>query len=167
MTISVGVGGVNRTVAAMWVGVSGVWRAVSRLDTGVSGVWRFGFSPVTFATGYSASATALSPSNANARIRFDADGHVYRVLNAIETDVGTWLTAGDSANFDAFATLTSGTLTSGTVGSAVNLGLSPTWHVQKSGFGTVNAVVDVSIRLAGTSTEVDSTTLTLSATVDI
>ena len=44
MPFSVGVGGTNRTVAAMWVGVSGAWRPIQLASVGVGGAWRVGHS---------------------------------------------------------------------------------------------------------------------------
>jgi len=166
MPVSVGVGGANRLLAGIWVGVGGAWRAVSGGSVGVGGAWRLVHAAVAFLSSYSAAHTALTPANANARIRIDVDGHVYRVLGAIETDLGVWLPAGNPADYDAFVTLDSGTLTTGSTGT-VSLGISQTWHVQRSGLGTSTANLSLSIRLAGTSSEIDSTTILLSATVDI
>ena len=52
-------------------------------------------------------------------------------------------------SYEAVVTLVSGTLTAGTVGSAVNLASTGNWYVQVSGVGTKNCTFDIIIRPSG------------------
>lgn len=67
----------------------------------------------------------------------------------------TWLINGAAANYDIKVTLNSGTLTSGTTGSWLNLGTSRSW--QTSG----TAVLGVEIGYAGASSALVSCIVTL------
>lgn len=75
-----------------------------------------------------------------------------------------WVNGSFSAsNYEAVATLVSGTLTGGTVGTAVNLSTTPDWYVQFSGVGTKTCTFDVIIRPAGGGTTLASARIILTA----
>jgi hypothetical protein len=69
-------------------------------------------------------------------------------------DSRIWLTNGASSNYEVRATLSSGTLDSGTVGSWVNADTIPNW------VASVDAVLSVSVRDKFTQTVVDTATFT-------
>ena len=80
-----------------------------------------------------------------------AQGAVY-VLNSSGTGVAsgnanwTWLLQGPASNYQAKATLVSGTLGGGTYGSWVNLSGSPSWSLTESSVGTLTNVTQIQIR---------------------
>lgn len=103
----------------------------------------------------------------------------YRLLNtgiAQKTNIagtyinisGEWETGGAAeSNYDAFVTVTSGSLSSGTSGSWLNLGTSRTWTRSRSGVGTSTCIFTLQIRDTNTLTVLDTATITLEAVVSI
>jgi hypothetical protein len=72
------------------------------------------------------------------------------------TDSSTWLTNGSSANYEVRATVSSGSLDSGTTGSWVNADTIPDW------VASVDCVLSVSVRDAFTDSVADTATFTFS-----
>ena len=109
-----------------------------------------------------AETTSTYPSTATCRYSLNSDG------SSNEGDTaGTWLVGStNGAAYEAKVTVTSGSLSSGTTGSWVALSSDQTWRVSRSSLGTSTCTFTVQIGLAGTSTALDSATVTLSATVD-
>lgn len=92
-----------------------------------------------------------------ASYKLNNDGTVKNHNNSL---LETWLLTGSASGFEARVTVTSGALSSGTVGSWVNLGTSQTWSRSSTG----ETIFLVEIRDAATLTVQDSATITL--TVD-
>ena len=121
--------------------------------------------PITVSiTNQSVSASAFGPAVA-----------YYQVTNAgtVKNQNGavleSWLLGGGTpSNYDARATLISGTLTSGTTGTWFNCGSTLTWSVTNSAHdnSVKTAVILVEIRDVATSTVQDSATITISAESD-
>ena len=87
--------------------------------------------------------------------------------NNTTVDVGDWVSPkANLTNYQVLATLVSGTLTAGTVGSWLSLGSSTRqWFKQQSSIGTLTAVIDIQIRRASDSVIVSPTArITLQAT---
>lgn len=87
---------------------------------------------------------------------------------AITSDTGgVWLTpASLSGNYDVRATVQSGSLSTGTVGSFENLGTTRTWTLSRNTVGGSGAVVLFEICATGTTSPVlDQVTVTFTATV--
>ena len=168
MTIKVGVGGAHRTVAAIWVGVGGVWRAVTRADVGVGGAWRNGFSAITLADTYSVSDFASDPSNAIAEFQLNSDGRIYENTGPGMVATGQWTVPGtDASLYEVVAAQTSSSgNTTGSFGT-LNLETSRTWGATRNSVGVSTQTVTLAIRLVGTSTALDSTTLTVTAEKEI
>ena len=75
----------------------------------------------------------------------------------------SWVTPGSAApNYECLATLTSGTLTTGTAGSWLALSASRVWSVSRSN-GSKECIFTVQIRRIGTSTVLTSATIDLTA----
>ena len=83
------------------------------------------------------------------------------------TTLETWCTPTSQAgNYEALVTVTSGSLSGGTVGSWVALSTSRAWFVQEFSSGSSNlCTFTVQIRRIGTSTTLDTATITLEAVV--
>lgn len=96
-----------------------------------------------------------------------SDGNVtYDKLNAGGATYEQWLTPAIGADqYEVFATLNTGTLTSGTTGSWLNLGTTRSWNVSRDTVGGRFANMTMDVRRVGTSTVLDTWTVSISATV--
>lgn len=82
------------------------------------------------------------------------------------TDYGDWISPKDSfSNYEVRATATSGSVSSGTVGSWLSLGTSRTWSRTQSSVGTSSVQLLIEIRHALTQIVRASATITLTATL--
>lgn len=83
------------------------------------------------------------------------------------TTLETWCTpTSQASNYEALVTVTSGSLSGGTSGSWVALSSSRAWYVEEFSSGASNqCIFTVQIRRIGTSTTLDTATITLEATV--
>lgn len=90
------------------------------------------------------------------------------VQNHAAAVLETWLngSGGSVGNYEVRATVTSGSVTSGTTGSWLSCSTSRTWSVLNSAAdnSTLTAVMTVEIRLASSGVVQDSATITLEAT---
>jgi hypothetical protein len=114
-----------------------------------------------------ASAFTVSPTNAAAVYTLQNDGDIEATTgtNTI-SDVGDWINPRGAAGntYEARATVTSGSLSSGTTGSWLALGTTRTWTLQAvPGVGVLQAVFTLEIRRASDAIVVDSATITLEA----
>lgn len=71
-----------------------------------------------------------------------------------------------AANYEVKATLTSGTFTSGTAGSWLNLGSEREWTARQTVVGTKTVTATFDIRKVGTTTVLGTASITLTATVN-
>lgn len=106
----------------------------------------------------------FNTGTASASYILDNDGKAYAVTSVAGTiELEQWCTpAANAALYEAFVTMTYGTLTSGTVGSWVTLGSDRAWTLALGAPGEDVAGFTVGIRLIGG----DGTILT-QATIDI
>lgn len=80
------------------------------------------------------------------------------------TTLESWALGSFSASsYEAVVTLVSGTLTSGTVGTAVNLSTGPQWNVTQGGVGTKTCSFTIVIRYAGGGANITSASVSLTA----
>jgi len=101
----------------------------------------------------------------SAGYRINTNGFVYQVVNGTDTSLGQWVTPSSAGgNYEVFATLVSGTLSSGTTGSWVATSGTPLWTRVAVISGTINTVeLGMDIRATGTGTVLDSWSVTLEA----
>lgn len=81
-------------------------------------------------------------------------------------DIGDWISPKTNmSNYECLATVTSGTLSSGTAGSWLNLGTPRSWSRNRAGgsTGQTSCTFTLSIRQVGTTTVLASATITLLA----
>jgi hypothetical protein len=110
------------------------------------------------------SSTRVASGTAVSTYTLSSTGDINRTVNTNTTDIGDWITPKSAAaNYECFATLSSGTLSSGTTGSWLALTSSRGWTRNRSTTGTSTAVIVVEIRKTGTSTVLDTATITLEA----
>ena len=112
-----------------------------------------------------ASVTAAGVPAQSAGYRIDANGFVYQVINGADTSLGQWVTPTSAAgNYEVFATVSSGSVSSGTTGSWVATSGSPLWTRVAVISGTINTVIlSMQVRATGTGTVLDTWTVTLEA----
>lgn len=102
-------------------------------------------------------------SSATAYYQLSNDGNIY-----YSNEIGThsWLVSGSAGDFEVRATVTSGSLTSGTTGSWLSLGSAVTWSLVQTGVGGTSAVLLIQIRDASSLSVLDSANITLDAEVN-
>jgi hypothetical protein len=109
--------------------------------------------------------TAAGVPSQSAGYRINTNGFVYEVVNGVDTSLGQWVTPSSAGgNYEVYATLVSGTLSSGTTGSWVATSGTPLWTRVAVISGTINTVeLGMDIRATGTGTVLDSWSVTLEA----
>ena len=112
-----------------------------------------------------ATVTAAGVPSQSAGYRINTNGFVYQVVNGVDTSLGQWVTPSSAGgNYEVFATLVSGTLSSGTTGSWVATSGTPLWTRVAAISGTINTVVlSMQVRATGTGTVLDTWSVTLEA----
>lgn len=140
----------------------------------IGAVAGYGTTPSGGGGGGSSPAVAISDQfvfdyavgTAQALYQISSDGSVRDHDNSL---LENWLTGGGSvSDYEAMATMVSGTLTSGTAASWISCSLSPSWAVENTRMNnsTKTAVITVSIRLASSGAVQDTASITLSAESD-
>lgn len=105
-----------------------------------------------------------SSVTATASFALNNNGTRSQTVNTTTTTIGDWVTpTNQAANYEVFATLSSGALTSGTTGSWLALTSTRSWTVSRSPAGISEAVVVLQVRKIGTTTVLASGTITLTA----
>lgn len=94
--------------------------------------------------------TAWNAGSATIELNADGTANGYasdNTGNELKTNYpADWLQSGIASQFEAFATVTVGTLSSGTVGSWVNLGTTRQWSISNATATTKNTTVQLQIR---------------------
>jgi hypothetical protein len=127
----------------IWTNVAGTWKKCA-MHHNVSAVWK----SITSLLGASLPASlyiwAVRPTNAS--ITLNSSG-AYSTTGS-GGGSGTWMNGGTGADYEARATLVSGTLTSGTTGTWLALSTSRTWQRNSPVSGVLTAQITLEIRLA-------------------
>lgn len=105
---------------------------------------------------------------ATAGYQVNADGFDYQGINGTYTSLTQWVTpSSQGGNYEIYATVSSGSITTGTTGSWVATSGSPIWTVVKAGPAGINsATLSMQVRRAGDTTVLDTWTVTLTAERD-
>lgn len=85
---------------------------------------------ITLATGYIVYDPVTTPTNSSAGIRLNSDGNIETQTGdgAAWVSVGTWKASGDiAANYQSYATVTAGTLSTGNNTTLETLSSTRTW----------------------------------------
>lgn len=108
---------------------------------------------------------ANSGSPAAAVYRVDSDGSDYKVVNGTATVLTNWVIPASAAGgYEVFATLASGALTSGTTGSWLTTTSDQSWScIATFSGGSVTATLNFQVRAVGTTTVLDTWTVSLDA----
>lgn len=113
-------------------------------------------------TNQSASDTTATPFNPTASYTLANNGQVQTNAGVPENWIRPTSAAGNA--YEARATVTSGSLTSGTTGTWLALGTSRQWTLSTIFVGTVSCVFTIEIRNATSLTILSTATITLTAT---
>jgi hypothetical protein len=108
----------------------------------------------------------VDTGSATAAYQVNSNGSDYETVNASTTVLTQWVTpAYVGGNYEVYATLSFGALTSGTTGSWLPTSGNPTWTVIKGGPnpGTNFATLAMQVRAVGTVTVLDTWTISLTA----
>lgn len=115
----------------------------------------------------SVSATGFDPGSAGASYSLQNDGDIETFNEFGATDAGDWV-SNPKTNFAAYevrATETSGTASTGTVGSWLSLGTTRTWTADQSGLGEKTCTLLIEIRGSTSLATLASASIILTATV--
>lgn len=111
--------------------------------------------------------TVITPATATSGYQLDLNGKAYFNDNNVFSFLQDWVTPNSAAaNYECYVTVSSGSLTSGTSGSWLSLGTTRMWTITQFTLGQRICVFTVDIRKIGTTTVLDSATITLEAVVD-
>ena len=102
---------------------------------------------------------------ATAGYRVNSDGFDYQNVQNVYSALTQWVTPTSAGgNYEVFATLNSGTLTTGTTGSWIATSTNPTWTRSNGSVGTIVFVnMTMQIRATGSGTVLDTWTIDLEA----
>ena len=173
MTIYSKVAGVWKTIDDPQVKVSGVWKDVQTAYVKVSGVWKEIYNRVVVAITNQIVSFSTGPgTNAYARYGLDSDGKVYKYEGSSATLPNTfienWVVPNSEAsNYECYVTSLGDALQVGSSATGTWLALSTDrwWGLFQPSVGSdfKSAALAVTIRKIGTTTNLTSATISLSA----
>lgn len=114
----------------------------------------------------SVSDVTFSPTNASATYQLTNAGVINRItVSGRTTSPGNWIfpTSAAGANYEARATVNSGSLTSGTTGSWIALSSSRSWTLDQTSVGAISCNLTIEIRHATSLAVLDTASITLEA----
>lgn len=116
---------------------------------------------------YNVDDSVTDPANAQANYRLNSNGAIemYREQDGIYSSIGTWLVIGANSDYEARATVLSGSLSSGTTGSWLALSTTREWARARTTVGTASCSFTLEIRKVSDGQIVDTATITLDAEV--
>lgn len=165
-------GGAARPVRRMFVvDTGGTARLVRRafvIDAGGTARLILASEPtISLNPTYDGDDSTLFPVGAGVTFRLTSTGLIQTLNSGGTLTLGSWIDdVSQAGNYEVLATLISGTLTSGTIGTYQSLSTNRTWVVSKSGAGSKTCTFSIQIRKTGTGTVLDSSNITLTASVD-
>jgi hypothetical protein len=135
-----------------------------------AGTWKI-FTATAYLANLNVINSRVSPLNAAAGVQINTDGVLYNLKATTYTSEYTWLTAGDSSsNYWVRWTNTSGTLSSGTAGSWLQLSSTREFSVEYTtdadGSKTCTGTLEIAADAAG-ATILATATITLNAVVTV
>lgn len=160
--------GTLREIAGIYVNDAGTPRRILEQWVNDAGTLRRVFLGDIIALAVNgASHSTTAPTNATARYSLTAAGDIETTLagNGTPADRGDWISPQiNMSAYECRATLLSGTLTTGTTGSWMNLGATRTWTRQANpGAGQLVVTFTLEIRRASDAEVLVSATTTLTA----
>lgn len=109
-----------------------------------------------------------SGAGASAGYRVNDDGFDYSGINGTFTSNQQWVTPTSvGGNYEVNASVTSGLTPTGTIGSWVATTTDPTWTITRATVGINTSVLSIQVRAVGTTTVLDTWSVTLEAERDV
>jgi hypothetical protein len=158
--------GVARQILEVWVNDSGTARQIQEIWVNDSGTARQVFNSGVVAITDQVATSTVAAATATGRYSLANDGGVYKTNGTDATSiVENWLTpAGGVALYECRATITSGTLASGTTGAWLNLATTRSWTVQRAPPpGSNSCTFTLEIRRASDAVVLDTATISVVA----
>ena len=165
-------GGASRVVRRLFVVDSGgsprLIRRAFVIDAGGAARQFFSGEPtISLAPSYSVDDSAVSPFTATANFRLTNTGLIQQLTSFGTSTIGSWIDDTSLAgNYEARATLVSGTLSTGTAGVYQALSSTLTWGVSRGSTGSKSCTFTLEIRKTSTGVVMDSSTVIVTASVD-
>jgi hypothetical protein len=158
--------GVARLITEVWANDAGTARRITEIWVNDNGTARQVFAGAQVTLSNISCTSSMVGVPATAQYTLSSTGDINGTLNTNTViDRDDWLTPKTGmSNYEARATVTSGTLTSGTTGAWQSLGTSRTWTLTTSGIAQV--VMTIEIRRASDAVVQDSATITLNASTE-
>ena len=153
----------KRRTGGAWVDITttlkrrtaGAWANLDIIRRRASGAWTVVWKRITITSAYSYVTKSSGIATATYELRFD--GTVWAGIGSgTLSQTGTWLLSGTASAYETRVTATSGTFTSGTVGTWLSLASNRSWTVQQGTSGANTVVFDVEIRNSSTGVVVDT-----------
>lgn len=164
---TIGTSGGNKVVTQPTIGTSGGNKNATQVWHGTASGNKLVWPIIDMATGTQQD-TATSPASAQVVLDIFSTGSYDVTLSTVGGGPsGAWInpTSLASGSYEVRATATSGTVSTGTVGSWLALSSSRTWSVSRSGAGSKACTLLIEIRTEGVT--VYSGSITLRATVSL
>ncbi len=141
---------------------SGAWVDVDFIKRRSGGAWTTVWQRISIVDNVANSVRPVGTATAQYELRSDGSLWFTSGYNTL-VQSSDWLDFGASSSYEVRATLTSGTLDSGTTGSWLGLGTTRTWSISQGIVGVNSATITVEIRNAATATVVDTAYITIEA----
>lgn len=150
-------------VSAQWKQrAAGAWVTKASVLLRVAGAWVEKNLAVSI-TNRSLSSAGAAALGATCTYTLNASGIVQATQSGSTTTLETWLVNGSNTNFEVRATQTSGTAITGTFGTWQVMSTSRAWSIVAGVGSTVSGTMSIEIRIAGTTTVLDTASITLTS----
>lgn len=161
MTLHVNDAGTWRQATNVYVNDSGTWREIQEIHVNDAGTWRLVYQVLSVTL----TSDGYPRSQGTASVTFANTGVLFGTKSGAESSQYNWLVAGSASNVDLFVTVTSGTLSSGTTDTWVNLSTSRQYtRGWPGGIQSSSVTFTASLRNSGTGVVLATCSITLSAT---
>jgi hypothetical protein len=153
--------GTGRKIQQLWVNDNGTARQIQEIWMNDNGTARMVYQALAITI---SNRTVTYLGGTPAEYHLNSDGNIYIRTSSVLTNIGSWVSnAAFVSLFECRATLTDGTLQSGTTGAWQSLSTTRTW-TKGTAAGTINqCTILLEIRNATTGVVADSASITLRA----
>lgn len=166
MSIYVGASGAHKSMTAGAVGAGGVWKTIQAIWVGAGGVWKQAYSAVvlTLTTATAENNRTSGAASAVYQIRVDRFIYTSALSGATIVQQEQWCpSTATPTDYEVMATVTAGTLNSGTTGSYIAITGTHAWSVTRSTIGVSSATIRIDIRRIGDTTVLASKVINFTA----
>ena len=166
-------GGTWRTASEVFINDNGTWREAKEIWINDNGTFRqvFVTTPLVLdIPDFTALSIVSSPSSAQAVIRVDSDGKLYRTNGGTSviyySDWVSSLTEFTNSDYEVRASYVSGIVPVGTLNTWQPISSDRQWSLNRTANGVSTSVIDITIREIANSANFDTFRVTLTARVE-